>query len=282
MTTRQRIPATPRARRAMAARGIDAAAVRGSGPGGRIVEADVLNLQAAPGPRPAGASWAPVGAMRLAIARRTAESFATIPHFYLRTEVDATALVEARARLLDAVRRDCGVRLTLTDFIVCAMGRAMADCPQANRIWQNDGLLEFPAVDLALQVAVENGLLAPVIRRVDALGLPGVAKERSRLVAAARAGKLPADALGGAASSISNLGDSRVDDFAAVIMPPQSSILAVGRAAPRPFVVDRQLVVRTTLRLCLSIDHRVMDGAAGAAFLGRIVEYLERPERLEG
>jgi len=260
----------------MAALGIDPSAVRGSGPGGRIVEADVLKLQPRAG-LAAGATMVPLSAMRLAIARRTAESFATIPHFYLRSELDATALVGLRAQLLDGVQRDHGVRLTLTDFILGAMAVAMADCPWANRIWRDGGLLQFPTVDLGLQVAVEDGLLAPVIRRADTLGLLGVGKERARLVAAARSGKLPADALGGAATSLSNLGDSRVDEFGAVIMPPQSSMLAVGRAAPRPLVVAGQLAVRTTLRLCLSVDHRVMDGAAGAKFLGRIVELLENP-----
>jgi pyruvate dehydrogenase E2 component (dihydrolipoamide acetyltransferase) len=262
----------------MAARGLDAAAVRGSGPGGRIVEADVLNLRPAPADsRPAGAAWAPASPMRLAVARRTAESFASIPHVYLRAELDATALVDARARLVERVQREAGVRPTLTDFVVCAMARALADYPAANRIWRDGGTLGFPTVDVALLVAAGDGLLAPVIRRADALGLTGVAKERSRLVEAARAGKLPADALGGGAASISNLGAGPVDDFSAVILPPQSSILAVGRAAPRPFVVDGRLAVRTTLRLCLSVDHRVLDGAAGAEFLGRIVEALEHP-----
>jgi pyruvate dehydrogenase E2 component (dihydrolipoamide acetyltransferase) len=272
--------ASPRARRAITALGVDVARIHGSGPGGRIVEADVLAARPAPAQAPAGTTLVPLGPMRLAIARRTAESFATIPHFYLRAELDATALVDLRAQLLDDVQRDYGVRLTLTDFLLGAMARAMADCPWANRIWRDQALVEFPTVDLALQVAVDDGLLAPVIRRADTLGLPGMAKERSRLVGAARSGRLSADAMGGAAASLSNLGEGRVDEFGAVIMPPQSSILAVGRAAPRPFVVRNALAVRTTLRLCLSVDHRVMDGAAGGKFLGRIVEILENPAML--
>lgn len=274
-----RILASPRARRAMRAAGIDPSAVRGSGPGGRIVEADVLKQPSGHG-QPEGASRIALNSMRLAIARRTAESFATVPHFYLRAEFDATDLIDLRKQLIDDVQQRCGVRITLTDFLLFAMARAMADCPGTNRVWDNQSLVEFPTIDLALQVAVPDGLMAPVLRRVDGLGLLNVAKERNRLVAAARSGKLPADAMGGGAASLSNLGDSRVDEFGAVIMPPQSSILAVGRAAPRPYVVDGRLCVRTTMCLSLSVDHRVMDGAAGGKFLGRIVELLEKPTLL--
>ena len=273
---RTRPIATPRARRTMATLGIDPTGVVGSGPNGRITEADVVRFHANPAASPSVA----VSPMRLAIARRTAESFATIPHVYLRSELDATALIALRAQLLDSVQRDHGLRLTLTDFLVAAMGRALADCPWANRVWRDQGLIEFPTVDLALHVAVEAGLLVPVIRRVETLGLVELAKERTRLVAAARTGKLPASALDGGAASVSNLGNSRVDEFGAVIMPRQSSILAVGQAVPRPFVVDGLLSVRTTLRLCLAIDHRVMDGHDGARFLGKIVEYLEKPALL--
>lgn len=272
--------ASPRARRAMAELGIDPSAVRGSGPGGRIVEADVLKARTVKAAAHAEPVVVPVSPMRLAIARRTAESFATIPHFYLRAELDATAMVDLRTQLLEEVQKTHGVRLTLTDFILSAMARAMAQCPEANRIWTDRGLLQFPTVDLAFMVAVADGLLAPVIRQADRLALPGVARERCRLVTTARSGKLPADAVGRAAASVSNLGDSRVDDFGAVIMPPQSSMLAAGRAAARPFVVDGRLCVRTTLHLCLSVDHRVMDGGIGAGLLGRIVELLEEPALL--
>jgi pyruvate dehydrogenase E2 component (dihydrolipoamide acetyltransferase) len=264
----------------MAELGIDPSALHGSGPEGRIVQADVLKARPARSAVHAAPVLLPVNPMRLAVARRTAESFATIPHFYLRAELDATAMVDLRAQLLEEVQKTHGIRLTLTDFLLGAMARAMAQCPEANRIWKDQGLLQFPTADLALMVAVPDGLLAPVIRQADRLALPGVARERCRLVTAARSGKLPADAVGGAAASVSNLGDSRVDDFGAIIMPPQSSMLAAGRAAPRPFVVDGRLSVRTTLHLCLSVDHRVMDGKAGAAFLGMILDLLEKPALL--
>lgn len=272
--------ASPRARRAMAEAGIEPSAVRGSGPAGRIVEADVRNAGANARRTGGEGRYEPASPMRLAIARRTAESFATIPHFYLRTEVDATALVELRAQIVEQVERDRSVRLTLTDFLLTAMGRALRDCPWANRVWRDEGLLEFPAVDVGLIIAVADGLLAPVVRRAGERSLVEMAKERSRLVEAARSGRLPADAVGGAASSLSNLGDGPVDEFGAVIMPPQSSMLSAGRAAPRPFVVNGRLRVRTTVHLCLSADHRVLDGAVAAAYLGRIVQLLERPALL--
>lgn len=270
----------------MAAMGIDAAAVCGSGPNGRIVEADVLGIRRAAAVTrelsaiPAGATEVPLTEMRRAIARRTAESFATIPHFYLRSEIDAGPLVELRTKVADEMHRDHGIRPTITDFILAAMARALMKCSFANRVWHDDRLLEFSSVDIGLQVAVENGLLAPVVRGCGSLGLAGVAQHRSRLVAACQAGKLPADALGGGACSLSNLGIGRVDEFAAIIMPGQSSILAVGRAAPRPWAADGQLCVRTTMRLCLSADHRVMDGLAAAQFLDQIAEGLENPSRM--
>lgn len=275
--------ASPRARRAMAALGIDPAAVQGSGPDGRIVEADVL--RARPGSAPQGAQIQPVRGslatdrMRMAIARRTAESFATVPHFYLRAELDAMALLQARQDQLESVERNHGVRLTVTDFLLCALAKSLADCPWANSVWQ-DGLVKLPTVDVGLMVALDNGLLAPMIRRADELSLVDLAKQRAHLVEAARTGKLPASALGGGAATLSNLGNTVVDEFAAIILPPQSSMLAAGRCALRPYVVDGRLVVRSTLKLCLSADHRVMDGLTAARFLGKIVERLEKPSQL--
>lgn len=276
--------ASPRARRLLAETKFDPRAIRGSGPGGRIVEADIRGALAGgvSAARPAGQTYVPASTMRLAIARRTSESFATVPHFYLRAEVDATALVDLRQQLVDEVEKLHGVRLTLTDFLLRAMAKALAEYPQANRIWHDQGLLEFATVDVGLMVAVPDGLVAAVVRKADTLSVLELARERSRLVAAARVGRLPGDAVGGGATSLSNLGEGRVDEFAAVIMPPQSSILAVGRLAPRPWVVDGSLTVRTTLRLCLSVDHRVLDGTAAAAYLGQIVRLLERPALLMG
>lgn len=277
-----RVAASPRARRLLRQRGIDPRAIRGSGPGGRIVEADVkAAVAAALAPKvPSAVPLTPTAGlsiMRRAIAEKTALSFSTAPHFYLRVEADLTALVDLRQRLLPIIEREVGARLTITDFLVGAMARAVAEFPYANRIWQNNTLVTFPSVDIGVVVGLEDGLLIPILRHANQLTLAQVAKQRADLVAAARAGKLSADAMQGGATSLSNLGTAPVDEFAAVIAPPQSSMLAVGRAAPRPFVVDGQLSVRTTLRLCLSADHRVMDGGPAAELLGRIVTLLEHP-----
>ncbi len=218
--------------------------------------------------------------MRAAIAEKTAASFSTVPHFYLRVEADLTLLCELKEQLAPVVARNAGVKLTLTDLLLRAMALASAEFPVATQVWQNRTVVQLPGVDLGLVVGVPDGLLIPVIRNADKLGLAGLARRRAELTAAARTGKLAPEDTRGGAMSLSNLGTSPVDEFAAVIAPGQSTMLAVGRAAPRPFVVQGQLAVRATLRLCLAADHRVMDGAPAAALLGRIAGLLEHPAPL--
>lgn len=273
-TTRASHPAiSPRARRRARESGLDWSQLRGSGRTGRIIEADVIEAarQAAP---------SNLSTMRRLIAQRTAESFATVPHFYLRAEVDATALLQMRARLLPDIEQATGARLTLTDLILRAQARALRECPFANAIWRDNGITPLSTCDVGLVVGRPDGLMIPIVRSVDAGDLAALAKQRAALVEAARTGGLAHEALQGGATSLSNLGNTRVDEFTAVIPLPHSSILAVGRAAPRPFVVREQLVSCPTLKLCLSVDHRVMDGAPAAEFLGRIAAALENPETL--
>jgi len=266
---------SPRARRRARELGMDWSRLQGSGRTGRIVEADVLEAAKKATP-------SPLSTMRRLIAQRTVESFATVPHFYLRTEVDVTALLQLRERLLPDIERTTGARLTLTDLILRAQARALRECPFANAIWQDNHLTPLPAGDVGLVVGLPDGLMIPIVRSADGAELAALVKQRAALVAAARAGRLAAEALQGGATSLSNLGNTCVDEFSAVIPPPHSSILAVGRAVPRPFVVREQLVVRPTLKLCLSVDHRVMDGGPAAEFLGRIVAALEQPQELIG
>jgi pyruvate dehydrogenase E2 component (dihydrolipoamide acetyltransferase) len=218
--------------------------------------------------------------MRRSIAERTALSFATIPHFYLRAEVDATELIRMREHLVAVIDQEYGVRVTVTDFLLRAQALALRDFPAANAVWQNDSLVRYGDVDVGVVVGLADGLLIPVIRGVDQMTFVQLAKERVRLVEAVRTGKINATMLSGGASSLSNLGATRIDEFAAIIAPHQSSMLAVGRAAPRPFVVDGHLEARTTLRLCLSVDHRILDGGPAAKFLGYIAELIENPSRL--
>jgi pyruvate dehydrogenase E2 component (dihydrolipoamide acetyltransferase) len=276
-----RIKASPRARRALSRLGIDPHTVTGTGPGGRIVEADVLGHHSSsaisfPSPIVGGQAREP-SKRRRAVARMTAASFATVPHFHLRCEIDAGALVDARTRLLPVVEAATGVKLSFTDFFLAALARALRDCPWANQVWHRDALVTFATPAVGLVVGLDDGLLIPVFGDADRLGLGELARWRGELVTLAREGRLGAGALGGAVSSLSNLGDTRVDDFSPVLAPSQSSMLAVGRIALRPFVVDGQVCARPTVRLCLAVDHRVMDGEPAARFLGRIVECLERP-----
>ena len=279
MKTYPRIAASPRARRAMRQRGVNAANVKGTGPNGRILEADVLrtaatpSFQAANRPMPAGA----ISSMRRAVAAKVAESFATVPHFYLRSEVDMTLLMQLREQNLAAIERSCGVRPSVTDFLLRAMALALRDCPQANRIWQNDSIVQLPTVDVGLVIQAGDGLMVPVIQNADRLGVMDMARQRVKLTEIVRSGKTPADLFHGGATSLTNLGKRRVDEFAAIISPPQSSMLAVGRLAERPAVHEGRLCLRQTMNLTLSIDHRVMDGVPAAEFLDRIVELLETP-----
>lgn len=273
---RCRTPASPRARRALRRLGLDASSLRGSGPNGRIVEADVL--RAADRVRSAADALGPTrSSRRRAIAARTLANFTQVPHFYLRAEADVTAMMAARERLLS---KCTGVRVSVTDYMLAAHAHALAACPWANAIWGPDSVQTFATVDVGLVVALDDGLLIPVLHGVDKLSLPQIAAERLRLVENARAGCIAAPELEGGASSLSNLSKSRVDEFFAIIHQPQSTMLAAGRIAPRPWVQDGHLTVAPTVRLTLSADHRVLDGDPAARFLDQIVFFLENPDQL--
>ena len=273
MKTNPRIPVSPRARRAMRQRGINAAAVAGTGPNGRILEADVLRSAAMPLVQPLGS----LSTMRRAVAAKVAESFATVPHFYLRSEVDATALVQLREQSVEAIENRYGVRPSLTDYFLRAMALALRDCPQANRIWQSGAIVPLPSIDVGLVIQVGDGLMVPIIQGADRLSVLDMARQRVSLTGMVRSGKMPADIFQGGATSLTNLGKHRVDEFTPIISLPQSSMLAVGRLAERPAAHEGRLCLRQTMHLTLSVDHRVMDGVPAAEFLDRIVELLENP-----
>jgi pyruvate dehydrogenase E2 component (dihydrolipoamide acetyltransferase) len=283
------IPASsPRARRRATELGVEVALLQGSGNKGRIIEADVLkaaanrddSVMAATETKTAPTVVGKASTMRRNIAERTAFSFSHIPHFYVRAEVDATELIALREHLVGILERECGIRITLTDFLLRAQALALREFPAANAVWQNGGLVNQTDSDVGLVVGLPDGLVIPVIRAAQKLSFVELAKERARLVQAVKAGRFDAETVSGGATSLSNLGTTRADEFAAIIAPHQSSMLAVGRAAPRPYVVDGRVEIRTTLRLCLSADHRVLDGGPAAGFLGKIVELLENPKTL--
>jgi pyruvate dehydrogenase E2 component (dihydrolipoamide acetyltransferase) len=257
----------------MARLGIDPLCVQGSGPRGRILEADVLHHPHAPSAI-AGQVREP-SRRRRAIARSTVAAWAAVPHFHLRCEIDAGRLVEARQQILEVAAGT--VRPSYTDFLLRALALALRDCPFANLIWHNGGLLVLPAPVVGLVVSLDDGLLIPTIGEADRLDWPGLAGRRAALVTAARSGRLDAGTTQPSATSLNNLGQTCVDELTPILTPPQSTMLAVGRLAARPFIVDGRLCARPTLRLTLAVDHRVLDGELAARFLGRIVHHLERP-----
>ena len=229
----------------------------------------------------------PTAAQRVAAERMTA-SFGSAPHFYLDVEVQADALLKLQDRLSPAVERKAAVRLTITDLLVRIAGAALAEHARANAFWADGriGLHERVNVGIAVatgastQPGANTGLVVPVLRDVDRKPLAQIAAERAALVARARTGQLSPDDLAGGTFTLTNLGMYRVDSFHAILNPPQSAILAVGRIAERPVAIGGQPVVRRTVVLTLSCDHRVLDGVLGAIFLGRVAELIEDPYEL--
>lgn len=275
--TTGRKPASPAARRLAVEKGVDLARVTGTGPEGAVVARDVLS--AASDASTAGASDAAAGSvplhrMRCVIGERMTQSKRTAPHFYLNMDVDMTGVEARRSEL-----RQQGVRPapSINDFVLRAVSLALSESPAMNAVLTDRGLERFTEVNLGVAVALEDGLVAPVIRNADRLGLRELARRSRELASRARSGKLePADCEGGA-FTVSNLGMFGVDSFAAIINPPQSGILAVGRAAPRVVPRGEDIAVRSMMTLTLSADHRVVDGAIGARFLQRVKQHLEAP-----
>jgi len=286
--TGQRIFSSPRARLRAREFGVDWRGLSGSGPRGRVVEKDVLRAAAAlPGPTPSpllplkgkerDVTWETPTTVQRVTAERMIASFGSAPHFYLSAEVHADALLDLRARLLPLVERRAGVRLTITDLLVRILGTALAKYPRANAFWDEGRIGLNRQVNVGIAVATDAGLVVPVLRQADRKPLAQIASERAQLVEKAHAGRLSLDDLSGGTFTLTNLGMFRVDAFQAILNPPQSAILAVGRIVERPAVVGGQLVVRPMAVLSLSCDHRVLDGALAAQFLGRVVELIEEP-----
>lgn len=268
-----RMPASPKARRLAQERGVDLSSLSGSGPGGEILATDVLAAPAAVGPRTG--KTAPLGTVWRLMAERTTQSWTTAPHFFLLREVNAGPLVAWRERFQERFDAE----ITYTDLLVKGVGIALREHPRLNGRWEEGTVVLNPEINIGVAVAVQDGLVVPVVHRADLVSLAEIAGRRRDLVARARAGKLrPADIRGGT-FTISNLGMYGVDAFQAVINPPQAAILAVGRIAPRVMAVGGQPVVAPTMVLSLSCDHRVVDGAGGAKFLDTLVDLME--ERLE-
>ena len=288
----EKTPVVPAARRRAAELGVDLAAVTGSGPDGLVRVADVEAAATPEEPVAAKEPAAPAAAgdveevpltpMRRVVARRLTESMQSAPHFYLTVRVDVTRLLELRAELnrqLAAGGQD--VKVSVNDLIVKACAGLLAGNRELNVSFGGDKLVVHKRVHIGIAVAVDGGLLVPVVRDADRKTLTELATEAGELTGRARAGKLGGDDMGGGTFTVSNLGMLGIEQFTAVINPPEAAILAVGAAGPEPLVTaDGQIEVRQVLRMTLSIDHRAVDGATGARFLSQLKDVLEQPLRI--
>ncbi len=214
------------------------------------------------------------------MAERMAHSFSTAPHFYLTVEVNAAELVALRKQVSGAIQRRHGVEVTISDLLVKAVAIALKEHPAANAAWGGTGYQLNDQVNMGLAVAMNDGLVVPVIQGADNLSLGQIAKKRSELVEEARAGQLTLPELEGGSFTLSNLGMFGIDLFQAIVNPPQAAILAVGRIKDRVVPVDGAPAVRPTMFVTLSSDHRILDGAMAAKFLARVVQLLEDPVEL--
>jgi pyruvate dehydrogenase E2 component (dihydrolipoamide acetyltransferase) len=290
------IKASPLARAIARDAGLDLSTVRGSGPGGRIVRADVQAAVAALGsgvtpaaaaPTPSAISTGPdveelpLNNVRRITAKRLVESMQQAPHFYLTSVVDADELVAARARInagLAAVAGDATpVKVSVNDIVVKAVASALRAHPEVNVSYTGEKLLRYRRIHVGVAVALPDGLIVPVIRDADTLTISQISVQTRDLAARARAGKLKPEEFTGSTFSVSNLGMFGVDQFTAVINPPEAAILAVGATKQEPAVRDGAIVVGHTMRVTLSIDHRALDGATAAKFLADLTTLLENP-----
>lgn len=278
-----RLFASPLVRRLSREQGLDLSGVVGTGPGGRIVRRDLDRVASGATPRPAPAPQpAHTGArftdiphtrMRMAIARRLTESKSMVPHFYLVADCRVDALLELRRQVNEASPR----KISVNDFVVKAVAAALIEVPAANAIWTDSATRRFDEVDVAIAVSTDGGLLTPVLRGVESMSLLEVSSTIAELAERARAGRLQQQELEGGSFSVSNLGMYGVDEFSAILNPPQSGILAVGAAKERVIVVDGQIVVGSVMTVTLSADHRVLDGALAAEWLTAFVTKVETP-----
>ena len=301
----RRIIASPLARRMASQAGLDLAGITGSGPNGRIVKADIeaaIESGATAAPAPAAAPSAPAVApaapaaapttaeclpfepefeleslstMRKTIARRLTESKQQVPHFYLTVDCEIDGLLELRKTLND--KADGAYKLSVNDLVIKVAAIALRRVPKANASWTDEGVKLYKSADISVAVAIEGGLITPVVRQADNKGLETISSEMKELSERAREGKLGPEEYQGGTFSVSNLGMYGIKDFCAVINPPQACILAVGAGEQRPVVKDGALAVATVMSCTLSVDHRAVDGAIGAEYLGAFKRLIEDP-----
>ena len=299
--TGDRVFASPLARRMASQAGIDLSGLKGSGPNGRIVRADIEAAQkggpvavaapaAAPSPAPRAPAPAPAiaaphklvphSSMRKIIARRLTEAKSTIPHFYVSMDIEIDALIGLQNQLnAKSPARDQpgSYFITINDLVIRAAGATLRRIPEVNASWTDDGMVFYDDVDISVAVAIPDGLITPIVRRADQKGLLTISREMRDLATRARAGKLKPEEFQGGGFSISNMGMFGVTEFSAIINPPQAAILAVATGAKRPVVKNDALAIATVMTCTLSVDHRVVDGALGARWMREFKTIVEDP-----
>jgi pyruvate dehydrogenase E2 component (dihydrolipoamide acetyltransferase) len=269
-----RVLASPKARRLAKEHGIDLSSIQGTGPEGAVLAANLQSpiLQSSPLPSPADQ----LPRIWRVMVDRLSQAWTTIPHFYLMREVNAVRLVAWREK----AQQHSAEKITYTDLLIRLTAAALKQFPRLNASWTNNTIVSNPDINIGLAVAVEDGLLVPVLHRADEMNLAQVAARRSEIVSRAKSGKLSLDDLTGGTFTISNLGMYGVDAFHAIVNPPQAAILAVSRIADRVVPVNGQPAVQPVMTLALSCDHRVVDGARAAEFLGALADLIEEPLQL--
>ena len=287
-STSGRVKASPLARKLAEERGVDLHRINGSGPGGRIVKADVenaptgggggSNLGLLPSPAAAGDETIALSGMRRVIAQRLLESKTTIPHFYLNIEIDAEPLMKMRAQVNEASLANDGPKYTVNDFIMRAAVLAAGSVPAVNASFQGDSVIQYGEVHLSVAVAIDEGLVTPVIRSAQGKSIKDLAGEMKDLAVRARDKKLAPEEMQGGTFTISNLGAYGIGHFDAIINPPQAMILSIGTISNQPVVNEHnQIVPGQRMWVGMSCDHRVVDGAIGAQYLSELKRFLESP-----
>ncbi len=273
----KKIFATPLAKRIASMKGIDLSRISGSGPRGRIIKADLDSVKSGEvGRSTVGSRLIPHSSMRKVIARRLCESKQTVPHFYLSMDCNITELLNSRSKINQSLENK-GCKISVNDIVIKACAMALKKHPAANASWQEDGMLLYNDVDISVAVAIEDGLITPIVLNADQKDITSISQEMKSLASRAKAGQLQPSEFQGGGFSISNLGMYGVKQFNAIINPPQACILAVGAAEDKPVVQNGQIVSAKIMNITLSCDHRVVDGALAAELLSTIKNMLECP-----
>ena len=283
---RERIFASPVARKIAQEKGIDLALLKGSGPGGRIIQTDVISAvervqtegakPSVPTQKPAD-KLIPIKGIRKIIARRMTESFRDTPHFYLSVEVDMSAVQDLKERVKDEVERRAKVRLTLTDILVKVVASALKEHPIINSRIEGDQIRLLEEINVGVAIALEDGLIVPVVHDAAQKSLTEIASAIRTLTKRARRGKLTLDDVGGGTFTLSNMGMLGIDKINPIINPPECSILGVGRTVEKPVARGGEIKIKPMAWLSLSSDHRIVDGAAAGLFLNHIQKIIENP-----